>query len=122
MFSRLDFKILIILIVVLALIFLLGVGVYRYLMKNGNEIQNSAGGANTEMQSSDQDLSGQDLEQKNNVPENNAPEVKIETKPGLFICVDKCGDGICQTSDPECKDSMNCLCLENQQECPQDCK
>jgi hypothetical protein len=44
---------------------------------------------------------------------------------GLFICADKCGDGVCQTSDPNCGESdsnLNCICPETQQECPQDCQ
>jgi len=42
---------------------------------------------------------------------------------GLSICLDKCGDNICQKSDPDCKaNSLNCICPETVQECPQDCK
>ncbi len=90
-----DKKFLIILVAVLVVILLLGIAAYRYLIADKANIQNSVGGIGTE----------------------------IETQPqtGLFICADKCGDGVCQAPDPECK-SMNCVCLENQQECPQDCK
>lgn len=113
-FSKLDKRILIILIIILVAIILLGIAAYRYLIVDRVNVQNSVSGTETEMQASDQD-SGNPLE-------NSVPELKIEPEPGLFICVDKCGDGICQTSDPECKDSMNCVCPESQQECPQDCK
>ena len=43
---------------------------------------------------------------------------------GLTICMDKCGDNVCQKSDPDCdtKKSMNCICPETPQDCPQDCK
>jgi len=43
---------------------------------------------------------------------------------GLIVCVDKCGDGACQsqkddTCDPK---GLNCVCQETVLECPQDCK
>lgn len=52
-----------------------------------------------------------------------SPSVEIETvqEGGLLVCADKCGDGICQESKNKC-DSLNCICLEDKQECPQDCK
>lgn len=65
------------------------------------------------------------------VTNNNPPQVQIsppvvtEKKPvsgGLSVCVDECGNGVCQKTDPECKDNMNCICSETPQECPQDCK
>ncbi len=42
----------------------------------------------------------------------------------LNVCVDQCGDGVCQTTDPECSLThyLNCICLENAQTCPQDCQ
>ncbi|MEK7080435.1 MAG: hypothetical protein AAB925_01205 [Patescibacteria group bacterium] len=68
------------------------------------------------------------LGQVNSADTENLP-VQIEaggTQPdggGLSICFDKCGDNVCQKTDPNCKDnSMNCICLETSQECPQDCK
>lgn len=45
--------------------------------------------------------------------------------PGLTVCLDKCGDGICQTSDPDCGkegSNLNCICPETKQECFADCK
>ena len=62
----------------------------------------------------------------------NAPQVQVQAEGAvtqsdngagmLLVCVDKCGDGVCQKSDPECKDNLNCVCLETPQDCPQDCK
>ena len=41
----------------------------------------------------------------------------------LSICKDECGDGVCQSIDPNCGNSdLNCICLETVKECPQDCK
>lgn len=42
---------------------------------------------------------------------------------GLIICVDKCGDGICQKADTTCPaGSSNCVCAETKNDCSQDCK
>ena len=43
---------------------------------------------------------------------------------GLTVCLDQCGNGICEQSDPNCgkENSLNCICLESKQDCPQDCK
>ena len=60
-------------------------------------------------------------------------ESKLEGMPGvqtegtdserLIICADKCGDGVCQKTDPTCeKGNLNCVCAETKQDCPQDCK
>lgn len=113
MFSKIDKKILIWIVIALVVILLLGLAIYRYMKEGGIKVQDTAGGIGTEI-------------------ENNTPQVQVQPEDiqaqgangggTLTVCVDKCGDGICQTSDPECKDSMNCVCPENQQECPQDCK
>ncbi|TSC94499.1 MAG: hypothetical protein CEN87_468 [Parcubacteria group bacterium Licking1014_1] len=99
MFSKIDKKVLITLIIVLAVILLVSFFAYKYFKEIKITVEDSAGGANIE-----------------------APEIEIEPQPGLFICADKCGDGLCQTSDPECKDNMNCVCPETKEECPEDCK
>lgn len=56
-------------------------------------------------------------------PENKSgtPVIEMQEQSGIFVCVDKCGDGICQPPEKEC-DNLNCVCLENPQECPADCK
>jgi len=39
------------------------------------------------------------------------------------ICLDKCGDSICQKEDTACTPGdFNCTCHETPKECPQDCK
>lgn len=40
---------------------------------------------------------------------------------GIIVCAYKCGDGVCQ-SNVQCESGdMNCICVENVQECPEDC-
>jgi len=65
---------------------------------------------------------------KNSEPESqvNIEGMEVETEGGssgggLIVCLDKCGDGICQKSDSACE-GMNCVCPETPQECPQDCQ
>ena len=60
---------------------------------------------------------------------NEASQVEVKTKGnvkgGLLTCVDKCGNGICEKKDPACDPmggSLNCVCEENAQICPADCK
>ena len=52
-------------------------------------------------------------------------EIKTEgIKSGgtLNVCLDQCGDGICQKTDQNCKEgNLNCLCPETLVNCPQDC-
>ena len=50
--------------------------------------------------------------------------VEIETREtrSLIICSDKCGDGICQLEPEETCENLNCICQENTQECPADCR
>ena len=124
-FSKIDKKILIILIIALVVILLLGIWIYRYLSAGGAKIENSAGGVQTQAPATEQNSN-----QNNNSP----PQVQIpaggvqsqgENGGGtLSVCLDKCGDGICQKTDPNCgKDNnLNCICPETPQECPQDCK
>lgn len=69
--------------------------------------------------------------QENN-PEDSVPQVQIdiqgaqtqgENNQGSFsVCLDKCGDNICQESDPDCgKSNLNCICPETNEDCPEDC-
>lgn len=90
---------------------------YKYMpVPTPSKIQNSAGGAQIEK------------------PSDNSPGVQIEVggvqaegqKGGgtLTVCLDKCGDGVCQTTDPNCaKDgTQTCICPETPSECSKDCK
>lgn len=59
-----------------------------------------------------------------------APQIEVkaipETENGgglLMVCVDKCGDGICQKAETACEGgNLNCVCFETPVDCPQDCK
>lgn len=57
----------------------------------------------------------------------NLPDIQIKTDQpidnGFSVCSDQCGNGVCQKEDLSCdKKSLNCVCAENSQDCPQDCK
>ncbi len=120
MLLKIDKKVLLILIVVLAIIMLFGFAAYKYLSKPVAEVQNSAGGAEINEQV------GQDSSSSSGGQNSEAPDAQIETGDrggGLIICADQCGNGVCQGQDLECpKNSLNCICPETPQECPQDCK
>lgn len=93
-----------------------GFFIFKYLEadeKIKTTVQDSFSGANAEEQE-------QFEEEQPSV--NISPQIETEPQSGIFVCADKCGDNICQTSDPGCKNDLNCICLENQRECPQDCK
>lgn len=121
---ELNKKNLIILIVILAIVLVAGFFAYKYFLGVKSENNNPA--------------DGQNQQEAGNVPENsgeqeNFPQIELEaggvkteggnTGGGLIICADKCGDGVCQKTDPSCTaGNMNCTCPETSQECPQDCK
>lgn len=58
---------------------------------------------------------------ENTSPEDSGIEIQTGSQTGLNICIDKCGDGVCQKVDLKCVDNLNCICLEDTNECPQDC-
>jgi len=103
-----DKKVLAVLIILAAILVLGGLAVYSNVRVPNSEVQNSTGGAQS----------------------GPLPEVQIQaegdsgTGNGTFtVCLDNCGDGICQAEDQDCgKNGLNCICAENKQECPQDCK
>jgi len=123
---------LITIIVILAVVLAAGFFGFKYLNQIKQvETQNSLGGANIE----------NPAEQKTNIGAENqnsqtqTPQVQIqaggiqteENSGGgsLSVCLDKCGDGICQKTDSECaktNSNLNCVCAETPQDCPQDCK
>ena len=118
MFTKIDKKILIVLILVLAVILIAGFLFYKYLNQLPESVKNSNDGASTE------NLSG---DQNNNVPQFQIEQGGIGAQGengggSLTVCSDKCGDNICQKTDPECEDnSLNCVCPETVEDCPQDC-
>jgi len=124
MFSKIDKKILTIVLVFFVVILLIGVFIYINLNNNkpNPNIENSLGGTNTESPAGNE---------QNTNPGNNQPQVEVKVEPdnssnsiGTFtICVDECGNGVCQAYDPDCEtEGLNCICSETHQDCPQDCK
>lgn len=101
-------KILIVFIIGLIAFTAAGFFVFKYSREVKTAVENSA---NTEEEESGLEIIG-------------SPQAEIETTQGvgLFVCVDKCGDGVCQLSDPECEDNLNCVCGETKEECPADCR
>jgi len=90
-------KIVILLLVVVAIIVVAGFGLYQ----NGRQVPVNS-------------------ENQENIPVGEV-EVNGGGQGGLVICSDKCGDGICQELEEKCS-NLNCICREDKQECPQDCK
>ncbi len=118
MFSKIDKKILVILIIVIAVILFVGIGIYKYMPRNPVKVQNMSGGAQTEQnESAVNDPKTQTYAQGN--------QAQGDIGGGILsICVSKCGDGVCQKTDPNCgkNNNLNCICLETTQNCPGDCK
>lgn len=112
-FSKIDKKILIILSVILVVVLIAGFFVYKYLKDVERTVQNNQEEVIIETPEQEQEQSPVNL---GNL------QIETQPQPGLTICVDKCGDGVCQALDPECKDSMNCTCAETKVDCPGDCK
>ena len=102
-------KIIIISVVILAVILIGGFGAYK-LWLAGSDVQNAGDQEPVNTQEDSSEFGAPDI------------DYEVEGGGGLVICSDKCGDGVCQsTEDKECK-NVNCVCLENRAECPQDCK
>lgn len=122
MFSKIDKKVLIFLIVVLIIIAVIGFWALKYLLNESNiNIENSIGGLNTENQEPDS--------QNNN--QGDLPDVQIEgvgvdgtesVQQGFSVCLDQCGDGVCQPAGTTCPDNLNCPCAETLEDCPSDCQ
>ena len=123
--SKIDKKILLTLVILAAVILLVGFIIYKYSVGFRANVQDYTGGANTQAPVTEQNLN------QNN---NSLPQVQIQAGGAqaqgengagtISVCLYKCGDGICQKTDPNCgKDNnLNCICPETPQECPQDCK
>jgi hypothetical protein len=125
MFTKIDKKVLIILIIALIAILVSVFLIYKYIDSIRNGVENTAGGIDTEEQKNEENL-GKD---NNLIPE---IEIKTEAVTGgsseesmLIVCLDKCGDGVCHDTKEEClpKDkNLNSICPETKEDCPQDCK
>jgi len=116
-FSKIDKKVLIWLVIALVVILLIGIGIFRYISKSGIEVQDSAGGIKTEALGTDNNTSQLQIQ---------AGDVQVEGNNGggtLTVCADECGDGVCQKDNIcDVNNNLNCICSETPQECPQDCK
>lgn len=107
-FTKIDKKVLVILIVVLVVAVILGFSFYKYFISRGLGVKNAA---------------------KDNAPQVqlNGLDVKAEGQNGggtLSVCVDECGNGVCQQTDLSCGSGsdLNCICAESAKDCPEDCK
>lgn len=112
MFSKIDKKVLIISVVVIAVIILASYLLYQYMSGSVATVKNSTDGAQTEQETPQVQIQADGIQVQG---DNN--------RGSLTICMDECGNGVCQKSDPKCDSGdMNCICPETHQECPQDCK
>jgi hypothetical protein len=113
-------KNIIISIVVLIALLVVLFFVYEFFSTPKEPVKDVIGGVNTEQPIAPTTNNNSDSVQVQ------TEEIKVEettSKGTLTICLDKCGDGFCQTSDPKCdKPDLNCICLETKADCPQDCK
>jgi len=113
MFSKIDKKILIVAIICFVAVLIIAVFAYKAARTPNIQIENSVGGINT-----------QGSEENN--PENNQPGIQIEAEGknnigSLSVCEIKCGDGTCQKKE-DCNSGGVCICAENTDDCPEDCK
>jgi len=119
MFNKIDRNILIVSIIIIIVIIASGWVIYKCLNPNNPKVENTAGGLETQ---STEILPN---EQNNEtLPVEIQAEVKATGTTGqgqLLICIDKCGDGICQGVQDDCG-TGNCSCPEDKTDCPQDCK
>ena len=128
MFTKIDKKILAVSAILLILIFIAGLALYGYIINRNDKIKMPAD-ENTAVETSTMtenipdikfqngSIQMQDSSDPKGIPSEQAEE------PTLTVCVDKCGDGICQKKNLDCKDSnLNCVCQEMVSDCPQDCK
>lgn len=126
-FSKLDKKTLFILVIILIVILLVSFMVYKYVAGFKTGAQNLSSGTQIQ-KGSDKISSGSAGSIANNQQvQIEVGGVQAEGNTGLgalSVCLDKCGDGICQKTDPNCSknNNLNCICPETPQECPQDCK
>ena len=116
----------IILGIVIIIVIALGGGLAIY-YKNVSE----TGGAMEEIEATNETEAISETEATGAINENGAaPQIEVKAVPdsensggSLTVCLDKCGDGICQKTVSVCEGgNLNCVCVETQADCPQDCK
>jgi len=123
MFLKIDKKVLIVISVILAVVLIAAFVAYKYssdaqrALETNNE-ENKIETANDQTVDLEETVS----EQNGDKPSVDINIPTIDTQPGLTVCVEKCGDGICQPAGTACNDNLNCTCAETREDCPQDCK
>ena len=116
---KINKKVLIISLVVLVLVVVVAGGLlaYKSIKINNPQIQEKK---NTENKNAE----NKNADNKVVVPD---VQVQVNTKDTskdqafLTVCLDNCGDGICQKIDTTCEGSGNCICPETFKDCPKDC-
>lgn len=105
---------------IIIFILLGGVGFLAYQYAASNLAQENIPSQNT---SENGQPSNSQAPQENESADDFGAQVEYIGEPGgLTICSDKCGDGICQVESEKKCANLNCVCQEDKQECPQDCK
>lgn len=101
-FLKIDKKILIILSIILIAVLIAGFFVYKYSKEVKTKVEN--------------------IEKE--TPSVNSENQQAETnpQPDFTVCIDKCGDGVCQPAGAVCDNNLNCTCPETKTDCPSDCK
>ena len=115
-------------IVLVLVVVILAGGVYAWKASSAKpaKVENSIGGTNTEIKQPEQPKV---QPEQPKAPAKTGTQIEVggvkaesETGQGsLNICLDKCGDGICQKEDKDCAGGT-CVCAEAHEDCPEDCK
>ena len=122
-FFKIDRKILITIGIILAIALIAGLFVYKYSRDVGKTEQSNKEESIIETPGEQIITPGAALpEQGQKQPPADLGNPQIEPQPGLTVCADKCGDGICQPAGTICEDNLNCICAETKADCPSDCK
>ena len=110
-------------VIILAVLILVGSLAFWQYSVIKTEVWYDNEGAKTEIKEEQKNLS--EATSQNDNMDTAAEENKLEGNNGggtFTVCLDKCGDGICQKPDPNCKNDLNCVCPETKTDCSEDCK
>jgi hypothetical protein len=127
MISKIDKKTLVIATVAIIILLLAGFSTYRHMANVAPETGNYVGENQTEQTPIITPvITGSPVPLLPQV-QIKPGDVQIEGGDGkgsFSVCLDRCGDNICQTTDPNCApgNNLSCVCEETHQSCPQDCK
>lgn len=113
-FSKIDRKVLIVLVIILIMALVAGILSYRYLKQVREEIK----------QKETEKIEGAGW-QTGILEIQNEPDSQVsgdsDDNSFITICVDKCGDNFCQTVDSISSNDSNLPCSETPETCPKDC-